>query len=313
MKKRLLLSLLFASIPVAAQDIAATADIEGSSDHPWLTRFPGSQIVQWEVKPFDEVIWLGEKYRESNIRVRYREVQAEGRTTRITYLIPGEHSTLEIARSYERGLERAGFEVQFECLEDDCASIRKYLDLYGERPIGNGERFYSENRRSLVASRGQDFVFLFVYQNGQRDLVARLRVVEGEQELPAEIRVNADRISEELQQSGSIAVYDILFDVNEANVKASSIPAIGEIARFLNSNPDAGLYVVGHTDNTGSYEHNLDLSHRRAESVVKILVSEFDVIPNRLKAAGVGPIAPIAANSTEQGRAQNRRVQLVAQ
>ncbi len=86
-----------------------------------------------------------------------------------------------------------------------------------------------------------------------------------------------------------------------------------EIAKYLKNNPGVRLYVVGHTDKTGSYDYNLDLSRRRAASVVKALVNRHGIAPARLKPVGVGPVASVASNSSEKGRAKNRRVELVAQ
>jgi outer membrane protein OmpA-like peptidoglycan-associated protein len=69
--------------------------------------------------------------------------------------------------------------------------------------------------------------------------------------------------------------------------------------------------VVGHTDNTGDYTHNIELSGRRAQAIVDAVVNDYDVEPTRLAAVGVGPLAPINTNRTEYGRSQNRRVELV--
>jgi outer membrane protein OmpA-like peptidoglycan-associated protein len=79
----------------------------------------------------------------------------------------------------------------------------------------------------------------------------------------------------------------------------------------LNENPELELYVVGHTDYTGSLEYNMDLSKRRAKALVERLVSEYNIAKERLIPAGVGPLSPELTNETETGRAENRRVELV--
>jgi outer membrane protein OmpA-like peptidoglycan-associated protein len=71
--------------------------------------------------------------------------------------------------------------------------------------------------------------------------------------------------------------------------------------------------VAGHTDNVGTYDYNMDLSQRRAKAVVAALAAEHGVEATRLRSVGVGPVAPIASNESEKGRAQNRRVELVKQ
>lgn len=87
--------------------------------------------------------------------------------------------------------------------------------------------------------------------------------------------------------------------------------ALAEVVKLLDNNPDMKLFVVGHTDLVGGFDANMDLSRRRAEAVVKVLVSKNGVDRGRLDPHGVGPLAPAATNRTDEGRAQNRRVVLV--
>jgi outer membrane protein OmpA-like peptidoglycan-associated protein len=108
-----------------------------------------------------------------------------------------------------------------------------------------------------------------------------------------------------------VAVYGIHFDTDRSEVRPDSRPALEEIAKLLAQNPGLQLLVVGHTDMTGSMDANRKLSQARAESVVRALVSQHGVSESRLKGYGVGPLAPVATNDTEEGRAKNRRVELV--
>jgi len=91
-----------------------------------------------------------------------------------------------------------------------------------------------------------------------------------------------------------------------------SEPALTEMTKLLKNSPTLKAYIVGHTDTVGTLELNLKLSADRAESVVKALVAR-GIVPGKLKAAGVGPYCPIGSNGTEQGKTQNRRVELVQQ
>jgi OmpA-OmpF porin, OOP family len=94
-------------------------------------------------------------------------------------------------------------------------------------------------------------------------------------------------------------------------LKSTSEPALEEITKLLSAQQKLNLWVVGHTDNVGKSEYNRKLSLMRAEAVVDALVKRFKVKPGRMSAAGVGLLAPIANNSTEAGRALNRRVELI--
>jgi outer membrane protein OmpA-like peptidoglycan-associated protein len=110
---------------------------------------------------------------------------------------------------------------------------------------------------------------------------------------------------------GRVALYGILFDTDQATIKTESRPALQEIAKLLQQEPNLNLHVVGHTDNTGTFEHNLDLSKRRAAAVKAALTKAFGIATGRLTPNGVASLAPVATNTTEEGRAKNRRVELV--
>ena len=127
-----------------------------------------------------------------------------------------------------------------------------------------------------------------------------------------EVTVNADAFSASIASTGKAAVYGIYFDTGKSIVKPESDPTIGEIAKLLKQSPKLRLYVVGHTDNVGTLESNLKLSSDRAAAVVKALVGR-GIDAARLKPAGVGPYSPDTSNKTEEGRAKNRRVELVEQ
>jgi len=113
-----------------------------------------------------------------------------------------------------------------------------------------------------------------------------------------------------LASTGRIALHGILFDTGKANIKAESSPALDEIAKLLKSDPSLKLSVEGHTDNVGLKPVNLDLSTKRAAAVKAALVSR-GIDGDRLSTQGYGDNKPVADNSSEKGRAQNRRVELV--
>jgi len=109
----------------------------------------------------------------------------------------------------------------------------------------------------------------------------------------------------------TITTYDITFDLNKADIKPESMNEINRIKKLMDENPNLVYEVQGHTDSTGSPESNQALSEKRAQAIVDKLV-ELGISPNRLSAVGKGQYAPIADNSTEEGRAKNRRVVFLA-
>jgi outer membrane protein OmpA-like peptidoglycan-associated protein len=131
--------------------------------------------------------------------------------------------------------------------------------------------------------------------------------------LTQEVVANAAELSTGISGSGHIVVNGILFDTAKADVKPESKPALDEVAKMLKENASLKVYVVGHTDNVGALAGNLDLSKRRAAAVVQELISKYGIAAARLAPFGAGPYAPIASNDKEDGRALNRRVELVKQ
>jgi outer membrane protein OmpA-like peptidoglycan-associated protein len=141
---------------------------------------------------------------------------------------------------------------------------------------------------------------------------AFIRILEEKPMDGGKIEVPED-LSATLQQQGSADVYGILFDFDKDVVKPESKPALDDIARALSSNPTMRLKIIGHTDNQGTADYNLDLSSRRAANVSAALVGGYGIDPSRLSYEGAGLTKPIAPNDTDEGRAKNRRVELVVQ
>jgi outer membrane protein OmpA-like peptidoglycan-associated protein len=124
---------------------------------------------------------------------------------------------------------------------------------------------------------------------------------------------NAAALSGGLTGNGHVVVNGILFDTGKTDVKPESGPALEQVAKLLKANAKLKVYVVGHTDNVGALAANMDLSKRRAASVVQALTTKYGVPASQLDAIGDGPSAPVSSNDTEDGRALNRRVELVKQ
>lgn len=121
------------------------------------------------------------------------------------------------------------------------------------------------------------------------------------------------QIEDQLAKQKKAVIYGIYFDFNQATIKKESEPVLKEIAEAMKNNPDWVLTVNGHTDNIGGDTYNLDLSRRRAESVKKALVDRYSIAPERLTTGGSGASSPVDTNETLEGRARNRRVELIRQ
>jgi len=127
------------------------------------------------------------------------------------------------------------------------------------------------------------------------------------------VTVGVPEMNAALGRDGRIVLYSIMFDFDKADIKPESRPQLEEIAKLMRASPNLRPHVVSHTDNQGQLAYNMDLSRRRAQSVVQALVQAHGIATPRLISHGVGPIAPVAPNTDETGRARNRRTELVPQ
>jgi OmpA-OmpF porin, OOP family len=170
--------------------------------------------------------------------------------------------------------------------------------------------FTDGHATTLMISRGnkETWAYLLTYYGGKE---YHLIIVEREL-MKQEVTANADAMKDGLALNGHVEVPGIYFDFNKSDLKPESKPALDELAKLLKSNSSLRVWVVGHTDNVGAVEFNMALSKARAAAVVTALGSA-GIEATRLAPYGNGPYAPVATNTTEEGRAKNRRVELVAQ
>ncbi len=298
------------------------SDVKGSSDHPLVGRFKGSGIIGYNTIDYDEyVVALGPQIKKENRVVFSKSIRVEGRVTRILYLIPKGASVLQVFKSYEKKLKAEGFNLLFSCRgKRECGSLLTHTEPYLNRElyeyIWGGIKEPGYISAKLNKGGRNIYVSLFIFKHAyplnkfKGRVIVHVDVVE-EEALAEDLIVSSEQIERKIKEEGHISIYGIYFDHDSADIKPESEPAIREIATYLKENPDIKLFIVGHTDNTGSYSYNLKLSLRRAEAVVNKLVKDYGISKDRLKAVGVGPVAPKSTNQTEEGRAKNRRVELV--
>jgi flagellar motor protein MotB len=289
--------------------------VEGSKDHPLISRYPGSVITHYLTKEFDEfTLPLGKVVDQKFTKSQH----LEGKITRSVYVAPEGRSVLEVFRNYQGALKKAGFETLFTCGPQDCYGsgssnprvygTGEYDDYWGP---DHGIRYVSAK---LARSEGDVDVSLLVDdQGGNGRPNVELYVIEMKPMESGLITVDAASLANDINRTGHASVYGIYFDTSKADIKPESDATLKEIAKLLQGDPTLKLYVVGHTDNQGTLDLNMDLSRRRAAAVLAALTMKYAVPAGRLRAYGSGPYAPVASNDSEDGRAKNRRVELVKQ
>ncbi|MEX0758910.1 MAG: DUF4892 domain-containing protein, partial [Tistlia sp.] len=297
------------------------ADLEGAADHPAIQRYPDAEIVRYQLEDFTDTHLLVEPASAyGGLSKNLDHARAlEGRVTRIVYRMPPERSTLEILRNYEQGLAAGGFELLFTCANEACGGRN-----FNHAAIPYSTEFAEnyKDQRYLVArlarpEEGDLYAALYVVRNtagggADKDRVyGHLEVVELTPMAAGLVTVDAAAMAEGLEAEGRVALYNIFFGFDSAELEPDSAPALQEIARLLADQPDLEVLIVGHTDGQGGLDYNLELSRKRAAAVAAALAAEHGVAAGRMTPAGVGFLAPVATNRTEQGRALNRRVELV--
>jgi len=278
MKKTYIIISLFilSSLAVSAPGFAQQKDAANCKDHPLFNRLPDYWIEACTLKQFDAYKFMSGKNKTTNV---------EGVFTNIRYRPPAnltvKPSTLQVLRNVENAVKKVGGVLLATDQSKETLKLTK-------------------DGKELWIEVWADYTGKYILTIVQKDAMAQ------------ELVANADAFADGLKTTGHIAVEGIFFDTGKSELKPESDAAIAEVVKLLKADDSLKLFVVGHTDNAGAIDANMKLSQSRAQAVVQSLIKS-GIAAARLKAYGSGPYAPVASNDTEEGRAKNRRVELVKQ
>lgn len=319
-KKRLVWSCVI--LAAFALNAPVAADIEGAYDHAEIPRVAGSSIVYFDRTAFDRItIPTGPHDGDAPESAE----SLEGEVLKLSYTFDDpDISTLQIKRNYISALEQRGFDILYAASHDDLGggagrSFYNSTDIFsrGARDCCRlATRTSNRDLRYLAARSADGSVLAGIAMFNERRApgpaveIAVVTATEMSTEMDHQ-PLTAGEMETGLIEDGRVAVQDILFEFDSARILPESSAALETVAQLLDNAPDIALLVVGHTDNRGSYDYNLSLSMARAQAVVDYLSGQHGVSAERLQAAGAGMMAPISTNRTDQGRALNRRVELV--
>jgi OmpA-OmpF porin, OOP family len=307
---------IFVFFSMASSSAWAEEDVEGSKDHRMISRYEGSVIKGYEHVDYDRIVFPS-GMEDGDLQT----TTVEGEVTKIIYAVPEGISVLQVQRNYQIALKEAGFEIVYECFGGMDEIPRSIYTEYSPGTLGvSGKNpFHGKDNSYFLARMPEDNGDIYVSAHtllsdrfDGRPAVA-LQVLE-EKPMPTgkvQVDMDAEMMAEDIKEKGGVRVYGIHFDTGKATIKEESESVLAEIAALLEQKSDLSLLVVGHTDAVGNMEYNMGLSGERAEAVVEFLASEHGISEDRLSPHGVGPLAPVASNEDEDGRARNRRVELV--
>jgi outer membrane protein OmpA-like peptidoglycan-associated protein len=330
-----LLALVAHAAALAAD--APVADVPGAADHPLIKRFNGSWLAGQHVSNWDATVLPGSAELDKADKRFKAPLNLEGKVTRTIYIAPAGKSSLEVWRNYEQALNAAGFKKRFAC-ERDCADLyfawSKQSDPtkafgwakgYIVTPTGSryslGSSLSSDEGRMLVGTLGKPgqeatvLLYNSVAANATTGQVATfVEVVEPKAMQTGQVTVDPAALQAGLAAEGRVTLTGLFFDTGKTELKPESKAQLEAMAELLKNQPTLKAWIVGHTDNVGSFEANEKLSLARAQAVVAALTAApYKVDGKRLMAKGLASLAPVAGNGDDAGRAKNRRVELVAQ
>ncbi|MDX2246019.1 MAG: DUF4892 domain-containing protein [Bacteroidia bacterium] len=291
--------------------LQAQKDAPGSQDHPSVSRFKGSFIMSYAQKRFDVYrLALGPvtKY-PYDAPEKYREIS--GTQTLIIYRNPKESSAFEVMVNYETALKQAGFEALYNCQGSECGKMHTFLlKALPNALVGSWDK--NQRYQSFIGKGETGEIFIALYTAETSDGPYTILHITETTEMETG-QVSARQLGEDIDGKGKAVLYSLYFETGKANLLPTAEPALAAIADLLRERPLLACYVVGHTDNTGTFATNLELSQRRAEAVTQALISKYGISAARLIPKGVSSLAPVTTNDTETGRSLNRRVELVKQ
>lgn len=317
---------LAASLLVAAVSAsAATAfdkDIAGGTDHPMLRRYEGSTLYMVG----GENLGQAKIVQPEQSRLVLHTV--EGRTSNRFYWGPKGRSPLEVHRNFQQALTAAGFQTLYACETSECEK-QKVQQLVQDLPRDANWKSFNPHVSSIFNSANQPafhylsaskqvqggtmYVQVGLVGGGEEGRVRQfIQVIEPVKLETGKVTVDTRAIQDGLQRDGKIALYGVSFDSNKAVIREQSAEQLEQMAQALKARPQQKVFIVGHTDDQGEFEANMVLSQKRAQAVAEALASKYGIAAARMTARGVANLAPVASNASDEGRARNRRVELVA-
>ncbi len=297
-----------------------TTDIKGAKDYPLVSRFEGSIIEFYKVTKWGT--YKLPVFKDDTSHPNYKHpLVLEGKIMRWQYSVSPDNNPAYIMKNFETAFKNSDYKILLEGkpgedFDEGPASFQG--DYYGSQEHLNLEKFgfaYNPigNHKAIIVAKthkdNNDIYIVDVISDFSNTSLITQDVIEVQ---AAETgKVTAVSLDKDISATGHVAIYDIHFDTGKSAIKPESANALKNIADYLKAHSHEQFLIVGHTDNVGNFDANLKLSKNRAVAVLNELVQKYGVKEDQLKAYGDGPTAPVSTNTTDEGRAKNRRVEIV--
>lgn len=283
--------------------------------------FPSNASLQREeVSPLDSYAMPIERWKNGILPTE----TVEGALTQQAWRIDARSlTTLQLLRPLREQLRNARYQIMFECQTDECGG---FDFRFGTRTLPPPEmQINLGDFRYLAAWRfgddGAEYVSLFVSRTDVAGYVQVTVVAPPKDDAIAFASTSAPTVrgigsfdgelSLQMANVGRAVLDDLTFETGSSQLGIGPFGSLQALADYLESAPNQTVALVGHTDSAGSLDANIALSKRRAASVLERLVSDYGVNRRQLAAEGMGYLAPLATNLTDEGRDANRRVEVI--
>jgi len=323
MKKHTVILAMLALMVSANLFAQETKDIHNAKDNPLISRLNGSYIaysktVKWDtyILPISKIIKVDGQ------NAWKKKLKLEGEVNRLQYTTQKEHNASFVHANYLSALKKADWEILFSGIGENELGMESFewqFTMFQE-----GLRL--DNKfGSKYNFRGSDYAYIAAkYEENDTSYYAMIYIVEKDnftlitQDIikvknPDIGLVTAKLLTEKIDKKGHLALDGIYFETGKAVLTEKSNAALQNIAEYLNNNKTKKFFIVGHTDNTGNFASNKTLSENRAKAVMNELITKYNVSPQQIKAYGIANLSPRTSNKTEEGKAKNRRVEIVEQ
>ena len=305
--KSALLSLIVLPMPLAALDIS----------------LPEGSVVTFETSAETGSYGLPDSpYLDDYLSTR----RVNGDVTKQVWTLTGTASTEQLIEPLRRQIEAGGYAILLDCDADSCGGFDfrfstevvpapdMFVDLQDFRFVSALKENYN----------GSEAISVLVSRTPEAGLMQIISVVPGaaEADLPLTTGISLGTLSSTpviargstilaLRTGGRAVLSDLSFQTGSSQLADLPFQSLRDLADFLSQDASRRIALVGHSDNVGSFENNMKLSEKRANSVADYLVERLGVSPDQIDAHGVGFLSPLASNASDAGKTSNRRVEAV--
>lgn len=246
-------------------------------------------------------------------------VTATGHVNRQAWRVPGQTvRSYQILTTLRDQLREDGYRILYQCQAVSCGGFDFRFQVgHFQSPdmfVDLADYHFLSARKDdsfaqiLVSQSAQDAFFELTFVSPSKDSAPLLTTTGVE---PIAAPQTSDPLDIQLSTLGHVVLSGLSFDTGSAQLAEGDVPALSDLAAFLNADPNRRVVLVGHTDAEGSLEGNVALSRKRATSVMERLITGYGVDAGQVSADGVGYLSPLAGNATAEGRELNRRVEAV--